>query len=150
MEEERRLAYVAITRAKEELYILNADYRMLYGNSQRNVPSRFLDEIPGGIVDRSHAKAWKKPEPGMSLPVSSKEARAVTTEAARNFGPVKIDIKHPPAENFSTGDSVIHKTFGSGVILSAEKMGNDSLLEIAFDKVGTKKLMANFARLKKQ
>lgn len=150
MEEERRLAYVAITRAREELYILNADYRMLYGNSQRNVPSRFLDEIPKEIVARSHAKAWKKPAPGIVLPISSKDARAVTTESARNFGPPKIARKDNSAVSFETGDSVEHKIFGSGVILSAEKMGNDFLLEIAFDKVGTKKLMANFAHLHKQ
>ncbi len=149
MEEERRLAYVAITRAKEELYVLNADYRMLYGNSQRNVPSRFLNEIPAEIVSRSHARAWKKPAPGMVLPISSKEARAVTTESARNFGPPKMGGGNLSA-SFKTGDSVFHKTFGNGIILSSEKMGNDALLEIAFDKDGTKKLMANFAHLQKQ
>ncbi len=149
MEEERRLAYVAITRAKEELYVLNADYRMLYGNSQRNVPSRFLNEIPAEIVSRSHARAWKKPAPGMVLPISSKEARAVTTESARNFGPPKMGGGNLSA-SFKTGDSVFHKTFGNGIILSSEKMGNDALLEIAFDKAGTKKLMANFAHLQKQ
>ena len=52
--------------------------------------------------------------------------------------------------SFKTGDSVFHKTFGNGIILSSEKMGNDALLEIAFDKAGTKKLMANFAHLQKQ
>lgn len=149
VEEERRLAYVAITRAKEELFISNADYRMLYGNSQRNLPSRFMEEIPAELVERSRARAWKKPEPGTSLPISSKEARAVTTESARNFGPPEIAKKLSDDVKFKAGDSVTHKTFGSGVILSSVKMGNDSLLEIAFDKVGTKKLMANFARLEK-
>lgn len=148
IEEERRLAYVAITRAKEELYILNSEYRMLFGSSLHNKPSRFLQEIPEELLEKSRSRAWKKPDPGIVLPTSSREARAITTEAARNFGPV---AKSTPAKKavYRVGDSVTHKTFGTGVILSATAMGNDTLLEVAFDKVGTKKLMANFARLQK-
>ncbi|MVB09501.1 ATP-dependent DNA helicase PcrA [Caprobacter fermentans] len=148
VEEERRLAYVAITRAKEELYILNSEYRMLFGSSLHNLPSRFLREVPEELLEKSRSRDWKKPKPGVVLPTSAREARAVTTEAARNFGPA-----FTPAEEtkvvFRTGDGVVHKTFGPGVVLSASSMGNDTLLEIAFDKAGTKKLMANFARLQK-
>lgn len=147
IEEERRLAYVAITRAREELYILHAESRMIFGSTSRNKPSRFLGEIPEELVERSRSREWKKPQPGTSLPTSAFEARVVTTESARSFGPADVARSMPPAEKFKVGDSVVHKTFGIGMILSASPMGNDTLLEIAFDTVGTKKLMANFARL---
>ena len=149
IEEERRLAYVAITRAKEELYLVSADSRVIFGSSQRNRPSRFLGEIPEELVEQSRTHDWKKPDFGVSLPVSSSETRAVSAESARSFGTRSA----PPAQKgpslFRAGDSVLHKTFGSGMVLSATPMGNDTLLEIAFDRVGTKKLMANFARLEK-
>ncbi len=149
IEEERRLAYVAITRAKEELYILNAESRMIFGSTTRNKASRFIQEIPEELVERSRSRAWKKPQPGTNLPTSAFEARVVTTESARIFGPVGVPQGEPPAVSFKTGDGVVHKTFGTGMIVSVAPMGNDTLLEIAFDTVGTKKLMANFARLQK-
>lgn len=149
IEEERRLAYVAITRAREELYILHSMSRMIFGSTSRNKPSRFLEEIPEELIQHSHSREWKKPQPGTVLPTSAFEARAITTESARNFGPAKVAQSTPSTEKFSVGDSVVHKTFGVGIILSATPMGNDTLLEIAFDTVGTKKLMANFARLQR-
>ena len=148
IEEERRLAYVAITRAREELYILDSDYRMLFGSSLHNLPSRFLKEIPEELTEHSRSRDWKKPEPGVALPFSAREARAATTEAARSFGPAFAPAAATGVK-FRTGDGVVHKTFGTGVVLSASAMGNDTLLEIAFDRAGTKKLMANFARLQK-
>ena len=149
IEEERRLAYVAITRAREELYVSNAESRMIFGSTSRNKPSRFIQEIPEELVERSRSRSWKKPQPGVSLPSSAQDARAAATEAARSFGPVEIDRGTGPVAHFQPGDGVFHKTFGKGMILSASPMGNDTLLEIAFDSVGTKKLMANFARLQK-
>ena len=147
IEEERRLAYVAITRAKEELTIVNAESRMLFGSTNRNKPSRFCMEIPEELVDRHRAREWKKPEPGMVLPVDHRQARAASVQAARSFGPAAVARAEKPSASFRPGDAVEHKTFGQGMILSASPMGNDVLLEIAFDRVGTKKLMANFARL---
>ena len=149
IEEERRLAYVAITRAKEELYVVNAESRMIFGSTSRNKPSRFIDEMPDDLLVRSRSREWKKPKPGTSLPTSAFEARVVTTESARCFGPSSLIHSEPPTVQFKAGDSVVHKTFGTGMILSASPMGNDTLLEIAFENVGTKKLMANFARLQK-
>lgn len=148
IEEERRLAYVAITRAREELYILNSEYRMLFGSSLHNLPSRFLREIPEDLMEKSRSREWQKPQPGISVPASAREARAVTTTAARNFGPA-LQPASATKLVFRTGDTVVHKTFGTGVVLSVSSMGNDTLLEISFDKIGTKKLMANFARLEK-
>ncbi|HBN79979.1 MAG TPA: ATP-dependent DNA helicase PcrA [Ruminococcaceae bacterium] len=148
VEEERRLAYVAITRAKEKLFLSNAESRMIFGSTSRNKPSRFLSEIPDELLVHTRSRAWKKPQPGTELPTPACEIRAVSISAARNFGPVGFPQK-PTKEVFHPGDSVEHKTFGTGMILSVSPMGNDTLLEIAFDRVGTKKLMSNFARLKK-
>lgn len=147
IEEERRLAYVAITRAREELYILNAQSRMVYGSTSRNRPSRFLEEIPPELAAHSAARDWKQPLPGTSLPVASAESRNIAMQSARHFGP------KPGAtvakEAFKPGDSVQHKAFGHGMVLSATPMGNDTMLEVVFDTKGTKKIMANFAHLKR-
>ncbi len=149
VEEERRLAYVAITRAKEELVVLNAESRMLFGSTSRNKASRFLEEIPSELMEHTRTREWHRPVPGQGIPVSETAAFSHNVATARSFGPVdrRVDTS---AAHYQPGDTVFHKTFGSGMILSVTPMGNDSLLEIAFERVGTKKLMANFARLKKQ
>lgn len=149
VEEERRLAYVAITRAKQELTLLNAESRMLFGCTTRNKSSRFLQEVPEELVERSRSRAWQKPMPGTSLPTSAFEAREATTSAARSFGPVTVAKPTGVVEPLQVGDRVKHLTFGQGEILSATPMGNDTLLEICFETVGSKKIMQNFARLKK-
>lgn len=146
IQEERRLCYVAITRAKESLYLLNADSRMLFGSTSRNRPSRFSLEIPLDLINKTREQDWRKPDLGTKMPVAETELRRKSATAAMHFGQVT-----PPArgENvFKTGDMVQHKTFGKGLVISATPMGNDVLLEIAFEQ-GTKKLMANFARLAK-
>ncbi|CAB1249621.1 ATP-dependent DNA helicase PcrA [Ruminococcaceae bacterium BL-4] len=150
IEEERRLAYVAITRAKEELYILHANNRMIFGTTQRNRPSRFLEEIPAELTEKTESRSWKKPEEGTALPISRKDSQRADTVASRKFGPSQSLKSHPTGVTFAPGDSVRHKTFGHGMVLSVSPMGNDMLLEIAFDSIGTKKLMANFARLTKE
>lgn len=146
IEEERRLAYVAITRAREELHLTNAESRMIFGSTSRNKPSRFLNEIPEELVERSRSRSWKKPEPGTDLPTSAYEARTISIHAARQFGPVDIPAQKS-SQSYQTGDRVAHKTFGEGRILSVTPMGNDNLLEIDFQQAGIKKLMSNFARL---
>lgn len=146
IQEERRLCYVAITRAKESLYLLNADSRMLFGSTSRNRPSRFSLEIPLDLINKTREQDWRKPDLGTKMPVAETELRRKSATAAMHFGQVT-----PPARGgnvFKTGDMVQHKTFGKGLVISATPMGNDVLLEIAFEQ-GTKKLMANFARLAK-
>ena len=153
IEEERRLAYVAITRAKQELHIVNADSRMLFGSTQRNRPSRFLQEIPSELVEFSRSDSWKAPGFGNTPSASfGTFHRTVPPSAPAHGGfvPAAPAPKPQPSVTFKTGDNVFHRTFGVGVVLSASPMGNDTLLEIAFDKAGTKKLMANFARLEKR
>ncbi len=148
IEEERRLAYVAITRAREELYILNAQSRTIFGSTNRNRPSRFLDEIPEELTEHTAVRSWKQPRPGTTLPVSSKEVRAAAMESALHFG-VPESAHAKKSLVFKPGDTVLHRAFGKGTVLSTTPMGNDTLLEIAFETKGTKKIMANFAHLKR-
>ncbi len=143
VEEERRLAYVAITRAREELYIYNAESRMIFGSTSHNRISRFADEIPGELIERSRSREYAVRPEVSSFSASARPAARPTP----SYRPTPH--KPAPAGTYKVGDTVMHKTFGTGLILAATPMANDSLLEIAFDKAGTKKLMANFARLTK-
>ena len=141
LEEERRLAYVAITRAKEKLYITNAQTRMLYGSTQRNLPSKFLREIPKSLIECEDAANTTM---SVAQTVVHKPS-SYTSNYTRTVG-VQNTPKAPSA-SYKSGQIVNHKTFGRGMIITVTKMGNDNLLEIAFDNAGTKKLMSNFARL---
>lgn len=142
MEEERRLAYVGITRAKERLYLTNARTRMLYGSTSHNAPSPFLEEIPEALVEEKRKVVLQQPKPAAQRAAKPKKT------FDHSFGPA-APKPSAPAGSYRVGDAVGHKLFGTGVVLSAQPMGNDTLLEIAFEKAGTKKLMANFARLTK-
>lgn len=147
VEEERRLAYVAITRAREELYIYNAESRMIFGSTSHNRISRFVDEIPKELVERSRSRDYAYRPESLSFGGGSSAFQEAAPKAKPRYHPAPH--KPAPAGTYKVGDSVQHKTFGSGLILAATPMANDTLLEIAFDKAGTKKLMANFARLTK-
>ncbi|MBR4727670.1 MAG: UvrD-helicase domain-containing protein [Clostridia bacterium] len=147
IEEERRLAYVGITRAKERLYLTRARMRMLFGSTKFNPPSRFLEEIPASLIHETGASAIRPaavyrspfaasaPQPARPQPVS----RGFSTGAPK---PIQRNTA-----TFHVGDTVLHKAYGEGVILSARPMGNDTLLEIAFTNAGTKKIMANYAKV---
>ena len=143
IEEERRLCYVAITRAKKRLSISNTSMRMLYGRTNRNLPSRFLKEIPSelcnssGVNLRTYNTYNATPQAAPSYKSSYASASFLEKEPAKPKASVLYKV----------GMSVKHNTFGDGMILSTTPMGNDTLLEIAFDKVGTKKIMAGFAKL---
>lgn len=146
VEEERRLAYVALTRAKKHLTISTTSSRMLFGMTMRNLPSQFLKEIDSSLIavekkQRSFGQkaVSRAPEPVQSMFLQ----RQMTAQKSAKPSPSgTIDLR--------VGDRIRHKTFGEGTILSMEKMGNDTMLEIGFDLVGTKKIMANFARSKFQ
>ncbi len=132
MEEERRLCYVAITRAKKHLTLSCAKQRMLYGRTSVNRHSRFIEEIPPELITGKKAelpKTYQKPAQPQHQP------RAWTD----SFQTRKTQAALP---DFRKGDMIVHDTFGRGMILSVLKMGNDAMLEIAFDQVGTKRLMA--------
>ena len=141
MEEERRLCYVAITRAKLGLTISYAKQRMLYGRTNASLPSRFLSEIPDDLVVRKggvHA-------PGFQRTTQFKENHFASYKPSRELQNTRSIQATASLPDWKKGDMVQHTAFGRGMILSVMKMGGDALLEIAFDEIGTKKLMAKTA-----
>ena len=151
--EERRLAYVGITRAKEKLYLTKTKYRMLFGSTTYNKDSRFLGEIPSELVERTGEGRLRTSSAFASSGTGGKISVGVGKGAKPMAGVPRAGAYQPPAAKsgvtYKVGDVVLHKLFGKGMIMTAEKMGNDTLLEIAFDKAGTKKLMANFCKMEK-
>ena len=173
MEEERRLCYVAITRAKEKLYISRAFSRMLYGMTNRCPPSRFLKDIPATLLEEhdlctmssfgGYGQSGYRTTRTQARKASAQELIAAaergTVERA-SHSPVGSAIerqktaaaKRPSgasAEHWAVGDIVRHKVFGRGKITVAQPMGNDTLLTITFDSGECKKIMANFAHLER-
>ena len=146
IEEERRLAYVAITRAKRELTITNTTCRLLFGSTVRNVPSRFLREVPEEFCEISRPKnAFSAYAAGG---YGERRTISASTQSYGHSAPRFTTARPKDTNKYTIGMNVEHNTFGEGVILSVNIMGEDSLLEINFKKVGTKKLMANYAKLK--
>jgi len=140
MEEERRLAYVAITRAKEKLFITHTSERLLYGRTQYNPISQFVKEIPDEVLDKIETI---KRKPTFASFDDINGMSAFNKNVSYNVRPMpKAD-----SNDFVPGDRVRHMTFGEGTILSTKKMGSDTLYEIMFDEVGTKKLMKTYAKL---
>ncbi len=143
IEEERRLAYVGITRAKQKLYLLNTRSRMIFGSTKYNRPSRFLEELP-----KECCQSLVKPKTPVQNRMSSSQnqsAKPVTKGFGVGFG----SAPKKSTETFMVGEEVIHRVFGKGMIVSLKPMGNDTLMEIAFEKVGTKKIMANMGAVKR-
>ena len=187
LEEDRRLCYVAVTRAREELYITRAKSRMLYGQTNRYAPSRFLQDIPAGLteeIDRSHSYSDFSSDFGggryggsryggqtsfgqtsfggyggggysytatrtESTPKRSEYGAAPPRTSTPAVGKEPKPISVGPCR-FAVGDVVSHANFGTGTIREMTPMSGDTLLVIDFDKVGRKKLMANYAKLEKK
>lgn len=173
MEEERRLCYVALTRARKQLYISCAKRRMLFGRTSANKPSRFLDEISDEDIDRpdkeyptsfasaTHDYIPRSTDPGVmgrSFSIYSNDYNAVPRAGTSRSYTSKIAASAPKKQPvappsrkaadipaFSAGDRVSHKAFGSGVITKMTPMGGDHLIEIEFDGLGTKRLMLRAA-----
>lgn len=147
--EERRLAYVAITRAKEQLIITKANERVLYGRTTHNPQSRFIGEIDeqylknedltrANVVTRtvpssSYSQSYSKPKQSSFAQFSAQAQKSASASFIR----------------FNAGDRVTHFQFGAGTVMNVTPMGSDLLYEIQFDRVGTKKMMATFAKLKR-
>ena len=155
LEEERRLCYVAITRARRKLYITNARQRMVFGRTQNNRPSRFLSDIPEQYLERlpkEHRTGYGQAAPDAAPAAASGGVGWVSerSAASRKKSP---PVKHTPMAaqprqpqlKLLAGDAVEHKAFGRGTVLTVSPMGPDRLLEIAFEKEGTKKLMLSSA-----
>ncbi len=143
IEEERRLCYVAVTRAKEKLFITSAERRMVFGKTTYSVESMFVSEIPPACIS--------KPTPPKFVRQVMREmdrSSVISTYIRQNMK-AKEKESLPPSSVFEKGDRVNHHKFGDGTVLSSQKFGNDHKLEILFDSGEKKILMAVFARLKK-
>ena len=167
LEEERRLAYVAITRAKQRLFMLHCQSRMTYGKTEFNRRSRFVDEIPekfcvyeGALLTRMDDARDTFMRSAYNSGYGNKQYQTGSyskdnpppwekTSVTGSYVP-KAAKQEAPKEVFRAGDAVTHAVFGDGMVLSAKAMAGDVLYEVAFDKVGTKKLMGNFAKLTKR
>ena len=154
IDEERRLAYVGITRAKQKLYLTKTRTRMLFGSTTYSRESRFIGEIPENLIKRTGESRMQQGTRSSYAGSSGfgGERISVGSKPGKGAGAAGFGYRPPAAKSgvtYHVGDTVLHKLFGKGMILSAEKMGNDTLLEIAFDKAGTKKLMANFCKMEK-
>ncbi|MBQ7960241.1 MAG: UvrD-helicase domain-containing protein [Clostridia bacterium] len=149
MEEERRLCYVGITRAKVRLYMTYTDTRTLFGTTKYNMMSRFLKEIPKELVEEISATKTKledfgftytkKPSMDTSMFASSPKPKQTPATAAGAT----------PALDFKSGDRVLHRKFGEGTVLEAKALGADMFLKVKFDSVGEKNLMAAYVQLEK-
>lgn len=155
MEEERRLCYVAITRAKKTLDITHARQRMLYGRTNSAMVSRFLKEIPEECLEKKGGqRSHQNQERGQA---GAGQGTGYGNRTSKAYSMVKEQIKRSEKSVFTSaptkssmlelnkGDMVQHAAFGKGMVLSVMKMGGDALLEIAFDQIGTKKLMSKTA-----
>ena len=140
MEEERRLAYVAITRAKRRLYLVSARQRMLMGQTAAHRVSRFVDEIPPEHIDRPYADLKPSYFDFEDVP----KARAQWPPKKRTVAP-PAPKSAAPAVNYGVGDRVKHNAFGEGVIAKLTPMGGDALVEIEFENAGLKRLMLKAA-----
>ena len=150
MEEERRLAYVAITRAKKKLHLTCAKQRMLFGRTTTNRVSRFVSEIPDEHIKKNIPKGYGFRDKSYEQTIAEREYRqpkfsfAAPAPAAKSRAAVSAPAA-PSLPDFALGDNVNHKAFGSGVITKLTAMGGDYLVEINFSSVGTKKLMLRAA-----
>ncbi|MEA3345914.1 MAG: UvrD-helicase domain-containing protein [Chloroflexota bacterium] len=128
LEEERRLCYVGITRAKERLYLLYTFRRAFWGDSDVRIPSRFLSDIPSELV----------------------EERREDQESRRGQGQTHWEeAKKPVAAQFRSGDRVHHPTFGDGIVVESEISGGEEEVTVAFEEVGVKRLLVSFANLER-
>ncbi len=166
VEEERRLAYVGMTRAKKELHLTRTEVRMLYGSTRRNAPSRFLEEIDPQYVNEVGAVRKRtsyldseygdvnsyineRSENHYRAVYNSNKDKGGSTKLNSRISSVPLRHEAAGADSYSPGDVVEHRMFGRGTVISVTKIGNDSLVEIMFDTSGRKKAMANYAPMRK-
>lgn len=160
LEEERRLCYVGLTRAKKQLYLSSAESRMIFGQTKRNRVSRFLTEINADLLDSN--KPLTKYQPlkdlwGAPTPLQQEQPKAQTgwartapsqpTYKAPAVGVPTVGGAVQKAQSFKAGDIVDHKVFGRGKVLKVTPVAGDNIVEIHFDTAGVKKTMANYAPL---
>ena len=144
LEEERRLAYVALTRAKKKLTLTTAASRMLFGMTMRNLPSQFLTEIDRQLIEQETSQ--RQSRRGIS---ADKPESVQSISLQRQMASAKPQKYKAEPKEFHVGERVRHAVFGDGTVLAITKMANDAMLEVGFDQVGTKRLMASHPKIKK-
>ena len=146
MEEERRLCYVGITRAMKELTLTSAQQRMVRGETQYNRVSRFVREIPRELVELGHTVQEHKPK----MP-ETKSSLNSYLQMKKNFHTKAQNFKVTKADSldYGVGDTVRHVKFGVGIVKDIVEGGRDYEVTVDFDRFGTKKMFAAFAKLKK-
>lgn len=149
IEEERRLCYVAITRAKEQLYITKTISRTIHGKTMPTTASRFFKEIPVEYLEDKTTLQPKVAKVMQDLGVRNAAAPKKEVYMTKGFGSSVKSSGSTDYSKFKAGDTVEHRTFGRGEILKATPCGNDCILEIQFESIGFKRLMAAFAKVKK-
>lgn len=154
LEEERRLCYVGITRAREELHLTHAYRRSHYGGIQTNPPSRFLREIPAELFEPGTAlvaptqRTDGKEPLSVSAYFADRRQQQATWNTAENRERAMPVPAEPPPDAFRPGEKVLHEKFGKGVVVSVKQEAGDVQYSVAFPEVGIKKLLQSFAKLK--
>jgi len=142
MQEERRLCYVAVTRAKNTLFLLNCTHRMLFGGVQYNAPSRFVDEIPKRVLEVAGRPA--KPAPRASAERAIQYDMSPIDWGVRS---AKAEQQRPKQQRFNIGDKVRHGKFGAGIVLSAEEKSGKQYVTVVFETAGIRELSLEYAKL---
>ena len=145
IEEERRLCYVGITRAKERLFLSAAKRRMLRGQTQYNRRSRFIDEIPGQYLDTEQSVSEQRVVKNTERPAKYQYG----AKAGKPYNLSDFKVKPVGELDYQVGDRVKHIKFGVGTVQEITKGGRDFEVAVEFDRVGRKKMFASFAKLKK-
>jgi DNA helicase-2/ATP-dependent DNA helicase PcrA len=150
VEEERRLCYVCLTRARERLILTGAARRRIFGDYQSTEPSRFLDEIPPDLMQRVEPAAsprWTGPQYELRNPYGR---RSRPPSSVRESAPAyAYEHEDQSASNMRTGMRVRHRQFGVGTVVAIEDHGDDFKITVKFNSAGTKKLLASFAGLER-
>lgn len=149
LEEERRLCYVGITRAMEDLTLTSARQRMLRGEVQYNKVSRFVREIPRELVDLGQEAQEKKKKIEEMIQADRNLAKMKMAFETKTFKPREFKVTKADALDYEVGDTVRHIKFGVGIVKDIVDGGRDYEVTVDFDKVGIKKMFAGFAKLKK-
>lgn len=146
MEEERRLCYVGITRAKKKLYLSAAKHRMMHGRTQFNKVSRFIEEIPEELLEVDQRMNFKEKNPEKSIFAVN---RKKTFQKPYQQTKQQFTVVNGGKLDYQEGDRVSHMKFGTGTVVEIVQGGRDYEVTVDFDRVGRKKMFASFAKLKK-
>jgi DNA helicase-2/ATP-dependent DNA helicase PcrA len=157
LEEERRLAYVGMTRARDRLYLTRAFRRSIYGFDEPTVPSRFLRDIPTELIEDGKGRRGDRSGGRGSPYTGRREAQQQSTRwdsrspaTGRRTVPARQPDPTPAIPQFKLGDKVVHQKFGEGTVINVEQSSDETYVQVAFSGQGVKKLAASIARLKKR